>query len=122
MDKLATSGVSTYRTEGPQNFIPTPLQRLDLWLATNAKLPTNFSDADIGRVIERLNTCGIGEDIKCLDFTAIDANETLCEDCGEIIIENSSPAVWLHDPEALGDRAYNLNEAHAARPPEENII
>jgi hypothetical protein len=45
--------------------------------------------------------------------------EAFCEDCGEPVVEDSiSAGVWVHDPEALGDKAYDLNEAHAARPPE----
>jgi hypothetical protein len=122
MDKLtASTEASSYRAEGPQDFEPTPLQRLGIWLSTNAKLADNFTDVDVDRVIARLNACGIGEDIEGLNFTAPDTTETLCEDCGEVIVADSSPGVWVHDPEALGDIAYDLNESHAARPPEESL-
>lgn len=44
---------------------------------------------------------------------------TYCEDCGVAVVPDpaGSEGVWVHDP-MLGDEAYDLNEAHAARPPE----
>lgn len=42
-----------------------------------------------------------------------------CEDCDEPVAADPSPGVWVHDPTELGDRAYDLNEDHAARPPED---
>lgn len=44
---------------------------------------------------------------------------TYCEDCGVAVVPDpaGSEGVWVHDPN-LGDEAYDLNEAHAARPPE----
>jgi hypothetical protein len=41
-----------------------------------------------------------------------------CEVCGYAVVADASPGVWVHDPEELGDEAYQLNEQHAARPPE----
>jgi hypothetical protein len=41
-----------------------------------------------------------------------------CEQCGEPIEADRSAGVWLHDANQLADRAYDLNEQHAARPPE----
>jgi hypothetical protein len=112
---------ASYRANGPQDFAPTPLQRLGIWLATNANLDDNFSDADATLVIERLNACGIGEDIEQLSFStaAVNDDEVLCEDCGAIVVEDASPGVWVHDPGSLGDTAYDLNEDHAARPPKD---
>lgn len=122
MDELTTEA-NSYHAEGPQDFTPTPLQRLGIWLATNAKLANDFTGADAARVIARLDACGIGEDIEALILTAAsDTSKTLCEECGLAIVEDMSPGVWLHDPEVLGDDAYDLNEAHAARPPEELVI
>ncbi len=45
-----------------------------------------------------------------------------CEDCGEAVEPDpaGSPGVWVHD-RSLGDQAYDLDEAHAARPPEEEV-
>jgi hypothetical protein len=43
----------------------------------------------------------------------------ICEACGQPIVQDDSPGVWLHDAAELGDEAYDLNEDHAARPPEE---
>jgi hypothetical protein len=45
---------------------------------------------------------------------------TFCEQCGELVVPDpdGSDGVWVHDPQALGDRAFDLNEQHAARPPE----
>jgi hypothetical protein len=47
------------------------------------------------------------------------AGNRACEECGEPLAPDSAPGVWLHDPEQLGDRAWDLNEHHAARPPED---
>jgi len=44
-----------------------------------------------------------------------------CEVCGYAVVADASPGVWVHDPEELGDEAYELNEQHAARPPETTI-
>jgi hypothetical protein len=41
-----------------------------------------------------------------------------CDECGEPVAADPSPGVWVHDPSELGDTAYDLNEDHAARPPE----
>lgn len=52
----------------------------------------------------------------------MDANDTvICEDCGQPVTPDpaGSSGVWVHDPEALGDEAYDLNDDHAARPPAE---
>ncbi len=50
--------------------------------------------------------------------TSLPSPDVLCEECGEPIVEDASPGVWLHDPDLLGDEAYDLNEDHAAYPPE----
>ncbi len=42
-----------------------------------------------------------------------------CEECGLAIVPDPSPGVWVHDPDDLGEDAYDLNEQHAARPPED---
>jgi hypothetical protein len=44
-----------------------------------------------------------------------------CEVCGYAVVADASPGVWVHDPEELGDEAYELNEQHPARPPETTI-
>lgn len=41
-----------------------------------------------------------------------------CEECGRPLAADRSPGVWAHDPASLGDAAYDLDEDHAARPPE----
>jgi hypothetical protein len=41
-----------------------------------------------------------------------------CEECGLAIVPDVSPGVWVHDPGDLAERAYELDEAHTARPPE----
>jgi hypothetical protein len=41
-----------------------------------------------------------------------------CEECDEPVAADPSPGVWVHDPDELGDAGYDLNEDHAARPPE----
>jgi hypothetical protein len=52
--------------------------------------------------------------------TRDDAEEKVCcEECGEPVTGDLSPGVWMHDPDNLGDSAYDLNEDHAARPPED---
>lgn len=44
-----------------------------------------------------------------------------CVDCGHPITPDplGSEGVWVHNSEVLGDEAYDLNEEHAARPPED---
>jgi len=44
-----------------------------------------------------------------------------CEECGEPVTPDTagSEGVWVHNAEILGDEAYDLNEEHAARPPED---
>jgi hypothetical protein len=41
-----------------------------------------------------------------------------CEECGNPLVADLSPGVWLHDADELGDAAFDLNEDHAPRPPE----
>lgn len=43
-----------------------------------------------------------------------------CDECGEPVAADpaGSAGVWTHDPDAIGDSAYDLDEHHAARPPE----
>jgi hypothetical protein len=49
-----------------------------------------------------------------------DGEQLCCEKCGELVTADSSPGVWVHDPDALGDTpARVLNEDHAARPSED---
>lgn len=48
----------------------------------------------------------------------IDGEQVYCEECGDPVAADRSPGVWVHDPGERGDRAYELNEQHAARPPE----
>lgn len=43
-------------------------------------------------------------------------NEPHCAECGELIMRDESAGVWLHDPQEIGDAAFNLNEDHAPRP------
>ena len=51
---------------------------------------------------------------------ATDAKKVSCEDCGKPVTPDpaGSVGVWVHDANTLGDEAYDLNEQHAARPPE----
>jgi hypothetical protein len=50
-------------------------------------------------------------------------SETLCGQCGHPVCEDpaGSEGVWVHDAAALGNEAYDLNEDHAALPPEETL-
>lgn len=42
-----------------------------------------------------------------------------CAECGEELEADSSPGVWVHSRE-LGDKAYDLDEQHSARPEDED--
>lgn len=43
-----------------------------------------------------------------------------CEQCGLAVVgdPHGSSGVWVHDPDRLDARAWDLNADHAARPPE----
>jgi len=51
-----------------------------------------------------------------------DETPIYCEECGKPVVPDptGSEGVWVHDAEVLGDEAYDLNEEHGARPPEEH--
>jgi hypothetical protein len=54
------------------------------------------------------------------EATADEARDQIrCEECGNALAADLSPGVWVHDPDDLGDAAYDFNEHHAARPPED---
>jgi hypothetical protein len=55
---------------------------------------------------------------KWLTPVYVDGEQMRCEECGEPVAAAPSPGVWVHDPDALGEDAYDLNEDHAARPSE----
>jgi hypothetical protein len=79
----------------------------------------DFSEADLEILARRevLTLTPAGEDLPLqLSVTAA----IYCEECGERVVTDpqASEGVWVHDAEALGDRAFDLNEQHAARPPE----
>jgi hypothetical protein len=48
----------------------------------------------------------------------LEGHQVCCEECDAPIAADPSRGVWGHDPGELGDTAYELNEDHAARPPE----
>jgi len=79
----------------------------------------DFSETDLEILARRevLTVTPGGEDVPLqLSVTAA----TYCEQCGEPVVADpdGSDGVWVHDPQTLGDRAFDLNEQHAARPPE----
>ena len=49
----------------------------------------------------------------------VNGDQVRCAECGEPVAADPSPGVWVHDPGELGATAYDLNEEHAARPPED---
>lgn len=51
----------------------------------------------------------------------IETDDICCYECGEEIEADASPGVWVHSRE-LGDAAYDLDDAHTARPDDENIV
>ncbi len=48
----------------------------------------------------------------------VDGNQVRWEECNEPVAADPAPGSWVHDPGELGATAYDLNEAHGARPPE----
>jgi hypothetical protein len=55
--------------------MPTPIERLGIWLATNAGLPDNCTQADVDEAIDRLGSSRVGVDIEAL-FGLADWTET----------------------------------------------